>query len=47
MLRDDGGCHDLGYPRTVQRHDGKIVTVYYFNDHPEGERYIATTIWEP
>ena len=46
MLRDDGGCHDLGYPRTVQRHDGKIVTVYYFNDHPEGERYIATTIWE-
>ncbi|MCD6506233.1 exo-alpha-sialidase [Candidatus Poribacteria bacterium] len=47
ILRDDGGNYDLGYPRTVQRSDGKIVTLYYFNDHPEGERYIAATIWEP
>jgi hypothetical protein len=23
------------------------VTVYYFNDHPDGERYIAATLWEP
>ncbi len=47
ILRDDGGNHDLGYPRTVQRADGKIVTVYYFNDHPEGERYLAATVWQP
>ncbi len=47
ILRDDGGNHDLGYPRTVQRADGRIVTVYYYNDHPEGERYIAATIWKP
>jgi len=47
ILRDDGGNHDIGYPRTVQRADGKMVTVYYFNDHPEGERYIAATLWEP
>ena len=46
ILRADGGNHDLGYPRTVQRPDGKIVTVYYFNDHPDGERYLAATIWE-
>jgi hypothetical protein len=46
VLRDDGGNHDLGYPRVVQRADGAIVTAYYFNDHPEGERYIAATIWE-
>ncbi len=46
MLRDDGGNHDLGYPRTVQRPDGKMVTVYYFNDHPETERYIGATLWE-
>src|SRR5581483_4291469 len=39
MLRDDAGCWDLGYPRTVQRADGKIVTVYYFNDDPKTERY--------
>ena len=46
ILRDDGGNHDLGYPRTVQRADGKNVTVYYFTDHPEEERYIAGTIWD-
>jgi photosystem II stability/assembly factor-like uncharacterized protein len=47
VLRNDGGCRDLGYPRTVQRPDGKVVTVYYFNDHPDGDRYIAATIWDP
>ncbi len=47
LLRGDGGCWDLGYPRTVQRSDGKIVTVYYFNDHQDQERYIAATIWDP
>jgi hypothetical protein len=26
VLRDDGGCWDLGYTRSVQRRDGKIVT---------------------
>jgi hypothetical protein len=46
ILRADGGNHDIGYPRTVQRADGKIVTVYYFNDHPDGERYLAASIWE-
>ncbi|HEY64391.1 MAG TPA: exo-alpha-sialidase [Caldilineae bacterium] len=47
VLRDDGGNHDLGYPRAVQRPDGTLVTVYYFNDHPDGERYIAATLWKP
>ncbi len=47
ILRDDGGNHDIGYPRTVQQADGRMVTVYYFNDHPEGERYIAATLWNP
>ena len=46
ILRDDGGGTDIGYPRTVQRPDGKIVTVYYFHDQPKGDRYIAATIWE-
>ncbi len=46
MLRDDAGTWDLGYPRTVQRTDGKIVTVYYFNDQKDQERYIAATIWD-
>jgi len=47
ILRADGGCWDLGYPRTVQRPDGKLVTVYYFNDAEDKERYIGATIWDP
>ena len=47
ILRDDGGGTDIGYPRTVQRPDGKIVTIYYFHDQPKGDRYIAATIWSP
>ena len=47
LLRDDAGTWDLGYPRTVQRLDGKIVTVYYFNDRQQDLRYIAGTIWDP
>ncbi len=46
ILRDDAGTWDLGYPRTVQRADGKIVSVYYYNDQKETERYIAATIWD-
>lgn len=47
VLRQEGGAWDLGYARTVQRPDGKLVTVYYFNDRPDEERYIAATIWDP
>ena len=46
-LRDDGGGRDVGYPRSVQRPDGKVVTVYYFHDDLKGDRYIAATIWDP
>ena len=45
VLRSGAGNQDLGYPRTVQRPDGGMVTVYYYNDHPEGERYLAATLW--
>lgn len=46
-LRAGGGNHDIGYPRTVVRPDGTVVTVYYFNEDPEGERYIEAAIWKP
>jgi hypothetical protein len=46
FLRTGAGNHDIGYPRTVQRADGALVTVYYWNDHPDGERYITATLWE-
>lgn len=48
ILRDDAAGWDLGYPRSVQRADGKIVSVYYYFDEETGpERYIAATIWDP
>jgi hypothetical protein len=47
VLRDDGGGRDIGYVRSVQRPDGKVVTVYYFQDKLKPERYIAATIWKP
>lgn len=47
VLRDDGGNADIGYPRTVLRPDGSLVTAYYYNDTPEGERYIGATVWNP
>lgn len=46
-VRAGGGNWDLGYTRTVQRADGKLVTVYYFNDHADAERYIAASVWQP
>jgi hypothetical protein len=47
VLRHDGASWDLGYPRTVERPDGKCVTVYYFHDRQSPERYIGCTIWDP
>jgi hypothetical protein len=47
ILRTGGGSHDIGYPRTVQRADGMMVTAYYFNERLGGECHIAATIWKP
>ena len=46
-IRGAGGGRDIGYPRSVQRPDGKVVTIYYFHDQPASDRYIAATIWTP
>ncbi len=48
ILRDDGANRDVGYPRMVQRPDGKVVVLYYFSDLQTGpERYIGATIFDP
>jgi BNR repeat-like domain len=47
VLRSDGASRDLGYPRAIQRPDGKVVAVYYFNDRSHVERTIEATIWDP
>ena len=46
-LRDNAPEKDVGYTRTVQRGDGKIVTVYFFHDALLGERFIEAAIWDP
>jgi hypothetical protein len=47
VLRKDAGAWDIGYTRTVQRPDGKIVTAYYWATAPQKERTIEVTIWDP
>ncbi len=47
VLRNDGSGRDIGYVRSTQRPDGKVVTLYYFQDKNKPERYIASTIWNP
>lgn len=46
ILREDGRNWDIGYTRTVQRRDGKLVTIYYFTTTQLPEMHIAATIWE-
>jgi BNR repeat-like domain len=47
VLRGDGATWDLGYSRSVQRSDGKVVTIYYFTTAAHPEQHIAATIWDP
>jgi hypothetical protein len=55
VLRGDGGNHDIGYPETVFRSDGKAVTVAYWRlkDDPKAwsknhdPRFLAFVIWDP
>lgn len=46
LLRGGAATWEIGYTRTVQRPDGKLVTVYYFPDS-ETVHIIAATIWDP
>ena len=50
VLRDDfvlEGGPDLGYPRVVQRADGRLVAIYYWATHEVPEQHIEATIWDP
>jgi hypothetical protein len=47
ILRIGGGDEDIGYTRQVVRPDGKIVTIYYWQEDEKTERDIAATIWTP
>lgn len=41
------GWADMGYPRLVQRPDGKLVAMYYWADAEHPQQYIAASIWTP
>ncbi len=47
VLRGDGAGRDIGYPRSVERPDGKVVTVYYFTGKKDVDRTIQATVWDP
>jgi hypothetical protein len=47
VLRHDGATWDLGYPRMVQRPDGKVVVMYYYNTKEIPAQHIGVTIWDP
>jgi hypothetical protein len=47
ILRDDGFDGDLGYPRSVVRPDGRVLTIYYFNGPKSSDRCIESTFWMP
>ena len=46
VLKTGGGGRDIGYPRTLQRPDGKIVTLYYFQPDDPPYRQVIATIWD-
>ncbi len=46
-LRTDARTWDIGYPRMVQRSDGKLVTIYYYTTAQNPEQHIAASIWNP
>ncbi|MBD3375311.1 hypothetical protein GF406_09770 [candidate division KSB1 bacterium] len=45
ISHDDWG--DLGYPRLIQRPDGKLVALYYWASPEHPEHHIAASIWQP
>ena len=47
VLRTGGGGRDIGYARSLQRPDGKVVTLYYFYTPENIYRRIVATIWDP
>jgi hypothetical protein len=47
VVSENGAGRDIGYVRSVQRSDGNVVSVYYFQTSTEVYRQIIATIWDP
>ncbi|MBR0538487.1 MAG: exo-alpha-sialidase [Clostridia bacterium] len=46
ILWDDGVSSDLGYPATVERTDGTLLTVFYAKDEESGPAVIKQIRWK-
>lgn len=44
-FKDIDSTFDFGYPRLVQRNDGKLVALYYWASSENLQQYIAASIW--
>lgn len=51
VIRDDyfsgHDDQDFGYPRLVQRGDGRLVAIYYWASREHPQQHIAASIWSP
>jgi len=47
ILRRGSRNWDFGYSRSLQRPDGKVITIYYWATPEHRNQYIAATIWDP
>jgi Neuraminidase (sialidase) len=47
ILRQGSRNWDFGYSRSLQKDDGKVITVYYWATPNHRNQYIAATIWNP
>jgi hypothetical protein len=45
ILRSDGESGDLGYPATVERKDGSLLTVYYQREAGRKNCVIMQSVW--
>lgn len=47
FIRQGGAGRDMGYVQSRERYDGRVVSVYYFQDDRGPERFIGATLWDP
>ena len=45
MISSDGPGHDLGYPSTIERDDGKLVTVWYEKMEGSPRAVLRQAVW--
>ncbi|MHC4259235.1 MAG: exo-alpha-sialidase [Planctomycetota bacterium] len=47
ILRRGSRNWDFGYSRSLQKADGKVITVYYWATPEHRNQYLTATIWDP